>query len=333
MDGLTEKQILTKRNLEYRYYISHSGDHSKPTLLLLHGWPDNALLWQYVIPYLLPLGLKIIVPDLLGYGGTSKPTNVNLYDHRLMTQDVVEILDAEGVDKVIPIGHDFGCWFTFKFQVNAPERCLAAVHIGIAYMPPIPVMPDLETLNAITEHQVGYPRYSYFHLFTAPDAPELFSKRLDSVWHVMHGDRKDWTKYIFCTPNAMREWLEADGTDVPLKPYAQDERLRDEWKADKRTPADWEPTFCWYRAFTEGIQSEADKTIPEERYKLQVPVLAIMCTGDGVNPVETLEAPKQAGLFAELTEKVMEVGHWCTYERPDELSRLIIDYLEAKSLV
>lgn len=333
MDSLEERHISTKRGFHYHCYVSTSRRSTKPTLLLLHGWPDNALLWQYMIQYLLPLDLKIIVPDLLGYGGTSKPTDVKLYDHRLMTQDVLEILDTEGVDKVVPIGHDFGCWFTGKFQVNAPDRCLAAVHIGIAYMPPMPVMPDLETLNALTEQQVGYPRYSYFHLFTAPDAPALFAKQPESVWHVMHGDKKDWTKYVFCTPNAMREWIEAGKTDVRLKPYAQDERLKEEWKSEKRSAADWEPTFCWYRAFTEGIQAEADSTISQDRYKLQVPVLTIMCTGDGVNPVETLEAPKQAGMFADLTEKVMEVGHWCTYEQPKELSELIVEFLKAKNMV
>ncbi|KAK3073226.1 hypothetical protein LTR53_005373 [Teratosphaeriaceae sp. CCFEE 6253] len=264
MDDLQEKHLDTKRGLHYRYYVSATGTASKPALLLLHGWPDSALLWQYVLPYLAYLKLKIIVPDLLGYGGTSKPTRPELYDYRLMAQDILEILDTESVDKVIPVGHDFGCWFAAKCNLVFPERCVATVHIGIAYMPPIPEMPDLDTLNAMTEQQVGYPRYKYFHLFTAPDAPRIFSEHLESAWHVMHGGRPDWTKYIFCTPGAMREFMERGSTDVPLRAYARDETLKQEWMAGLPTAADWESTFCWYRAFTEGVQSAADKLIPVE---------------------------------------------------------------------
>lgn len=116
MDTLQEKHLDTKRGFQYRYYVSPVGDTTKLTLLLLHGWPDSALLWQYVVPYLTPLKLKILVPDLLGYGGTSKPTSPELYDYRRIAEDVSEILDAENIGKVIPIGHDFGCWFTFRFQ-------------------------------------------------------------------------------------------------------------------------------------------------------------------------------------------------------------------------
>ncbi|KAK3673031.1 hypothetical protein LTR78_007142 [Recurvomyces mirabilis] len=330
MDSLQIKHLDVKRGLHYRYYVSKTGDTSKPALLLLHGWPDSAMVWQYTLPYLATLNLRIVVPDLLGYGGTSKPTDIQLYDYRRMSEDLVEILDAEHIDQVIPVGHDFGCWLTQRFQILYADRCVAAVHLGIAFMPPMPVLPDLETLNALTEQQVGYPRYSYFHLFTAPDAPAIFSKNQESVWHVMHGDRKDWIKYIFTTPNAMREWIEAGRTDVPLLPYAQDTRLKEEWKTEKPTSEDWESTFCWYRAFTEGVQSEADRDIPPEQYKLKIPVLTIMCTGDGVNPPETLDPPKEAGLFADLTLEVMEVGHWCTYQAPEELGKIIVNYIQGR---
>lgn len=109
MDSLREKQLQVKRGFRYRYFVSSPSDASNPVLLLLHGWPDNANLWQYVLPYLLPLNCNIVVPDLLGYAGTDMPTDLKAYDYRLMCQDVLDILAAEGIeDKVITIGHDFG---------------------------------------------------------------------------------------------------------------------------------------------------------------------------------------------------------------------------------
>jgi soluble epoxide hydrolase / lipid-phosphate phosphatase len=45
----------------------------------------------------------LTVPDLLGYVGTVKPANVEAYLSRLIVKDIVDILDAERVQKVIGI--------------------------------------------------------------------------------------------------------------------------------------------------------------------------------------------------------------------------------------
>jgi len=47
------------------------------------------------------------VPDLLGYGGTHKPTEKEQYRLKKMSEEAVGILDQEGINKeVIGIGHD-----------------------------------------------------------------------------------------------------------------------------------------------------------------------------------------------------------------------------------
>ncbi|EMC92756.1 hypothetical protein BAUCODRAFT_96023, partial [Baudoinia panamericana UAMH 10762] len=330
MEHLQEKHLTTTRNLHYRYYTSPTPTTTtttapnQPALLLLHGWPDSALLWQPLLPHLLPLPHRLIIPDLLGYGGTSKPTSVPLYNYRLMLQDLLEILHAEGVTTILPIGHDFGCWLIFKLQNLHPSLCVAAVHIGIAYAPPLSQRLDpatlIDTLNTLTTHQVGYPRYSYFHLFTSPRAPSLFARNPRSVWHVLHGDAEDWTKHIFCTPDAMQNFLASSSTDVPLKPYAQNAALYSEWHSNLQTPEDWEASFCWYNAFArESVQMEEDLRVGREKWVLERPVLSVMCRGDGVNPPETLEEAKQAGWLPQGREVVLECGHWCTYEAPEEV--------------
>jgi len=55
-------------------------------------------------------GYGLIVPDMLGYGGTSIPTDPTAYKHTLLAKDVLDILDAEKVQQAIVIGHDwYGC--------------------------------------------------------------------------------------------------------------------------------------------------------------------------------------------------------------------------------
>lgn len=43
------------------------------TILLVHGHPDLAFGWRYQVPHLLSLNLRVIVPDMLGYGDTDAP--------------------------------------------------------------------------------------------------------------------------------------------------------------------------------------------------------------------------------------------------------------------
>lgn len=42
----------------------------KATIFLIHGWPDLSIGWRYQIPSLIEYGMRVVVPDMIGYGGT-----------------------------------------------------------------------------------------------------------------------------------------------------------------------------------------------------------------------------------------------------------------------
>jgi len=50
----------------------------------------------------------MIAPDLLGYGDTDKPRNIEAYDNTIIARQLIDILDHENVDTVIGVGHDWG---------------------------------------------------------------------------------------------------------------------------------------------------------------------------------------------------------------------------------
>ena len=79
----------------------------KPTLLFLHGFPSTSYGWRRQVEFFESKGFPVIVPDLLGYGGTDKPADAQFYKWGDMAGDVIDILDAEKVEKVIAIGHDW----------------------------------------------------------------------------------------------------------------------------------------------------------------------------------------------------------------------------------
>lgn len=110
MDQLEKKERKTSRGFHYSYYVSpdSQADSSKPAILLCHGWPDSANLWQYVVPHLLKTRNKLVIPDLLGAGDSAKPTDPASFQIKAMVEDVMEILDAENIShKIVPVGHDW----------------------------------------------------------------------------------------------------------------------------------------------------------------------------------------------------------------------------------
>ena len=74
MDAFEKKTLKTSRGYTYTYYTSE-GDRSLPTLFFQHGWPDHAEMWKGIAERLIDTKFPIIIPDLLGYDGTDKPTD------------------------------------------------------------------------------------------------------------------------------------------------------------------------------------------------------------------------------------------------------------------
>ena len=127
MDPSKYKDVVTSRRFKYHYYI-HRPSTTATTLLLLHGFPCTSIEWERQVPFFEEKGFSVIVPDLLGYGGTDKPTDPKEYRLKLMVQDVMEILDAEKVDKVISVSHD---WYAAANSIY-PFLCLKRIGPGAA---------------------------------------------------------------------------------------------------------------------------------------------------------------------------------------------------------
>jgi soluble epoxide hydrolase / lipid-phosphate phosphatase len=89
-------------------YICIQAQAGKPTLLFLHGYPSSSYHWHNQVQQCIDAGYGTIAPDLLGYGDTSKPTEVSAYDNTVMAKHVIEILDHEKLPIVVGIGHDVG---------------------------------------------------------------------------------------------------------------------------------------------------------------------------------------------------------------------------------
>jgi pimeloyl-ACP methyl ester carboxylesterase len=101
-------------------------------VVLLHGWPDRADLWDQQIVALNGAGFRTIAPDLRGFGDSDKPTDVASYNLLTLAGDVLGILDHLGVDRARVVGHDWGsalAWAIAGFAGDRVEK-LVAMSVG-----------------------------------------------------------------------------------------------------------------------------------------------------------------------------------------------------------
>lgn len=113
LDPSLYKFHTTTRGYNYSYYFSPPPDTAsaeseseKPFLVFLHGFPSTSNDWQHQVDYFHSEGYGLLVPDMLGYGGTSKPSEADAYVSSGLTQDIIDLMDAEGIlQKAVAIGH------------------------------------------------------------------------------------------------------------------------------------------------------------------------------------------------------------------------------------
>lgn len=329
MDGFEQKTLKTSRGYTYTYYTS-PGDKARPTLFFLHGWPDHAAMWKDIAGPLRSTNHPIIIPDMLGYDGTDKPTDVSAYAWNLVTKDLTDILDAEDRAQCIAIGHDWGSITASRLILYHPERVVGLVNMNAAYRPPNRQPLDLDAANKMTSQTFGFPLWEYWHVFAAPDGPAIMNAALDRVYNAMHGVDGTMKKF-FCTPNAMRDYLTGKtNPDVPLRPYAQDAQYKKAFM-DRLSRDGFDAPQCWYRATKENVHLEGDCKLPEERDVVNVPALYIGATGDVVARPETMYESIKKGLLPQLEQPdLIDAGHWITDEKPEEVLTLLQDWLKRK---
>jgi pimeloyl-ACP methyl ester carboxylesterase len=103
------------------------GDPAGQTVVLIHGYTDNARDWVPLLPYLSPR-FRLILVDIRGHGRSDKPECC--YTRWDFAYDVKLLLDALGVERADVVGHSLGSFITQSFAESWPERARRVVLIS-----------------------------------------------------------------------------------------------------------------------------------------------------------------------------------------------------------
>jgi pimeloyl-ACP methyl ester carboxylesterase len=112
--------------------VHDEGDPDGAPVLLVHGFPDSSHLWRHQVEALANAGMRVVVPDMRGFGASDKPTDVEAYRLTRPVADLIAVLDALGIRRTKLVGHDWGAgvaWVTAALHPDRIER-LVAMSVG-----------------------------------------------------------------------------------------------------------------------------------------------------------------------------------------------------------
>jgi len=137
--GFERRRIKTS-GAEINLVIGGSG----PPLLLLHGYPQTHAMWRKIAPRLAQ-EFTLVIPDLRGYGDSSKPpagSDFAAYSKRALAQDQVETMRALGFERFRVAGHDRGARVTHRLLRDHPGAIEKAALLDI-----VPTLYRFETID------------------------------------------------------------------------------------------------------------------------------------------------------------------------------------------
>ena len=294
-----------------------------PLVLLLHGFPELWYSWRHQLPALAAAGFHAVAPDLRGYGRSDAPQPVEAYSMRNMTADAAGILDALGVETAVVAGHDWGAPIAWHCALMYPERFSAVVALSVPYTPRASSAP-LQALK-----RVFADRFFYIIYFQEPGRAESeleadVRKSMRTILYDWSGDapegaavaRKPEDARLFddaLEPERLPSWLSETDLDYYVSEF-QRTGFRGGLNRYRNMDRDWEDLTHLAGAV---VQQPALFVVGERD-----PVLGFMRTDAMKTHVPNLRK----------TVVVPGCGHWTQQERPAEVNRELIEFLQGLPL-
>lgn len=285
-----ERGSVSANGLEFAYLAVGEG----PLALCLHGFPDTAWTWRHLLPELARAGYRAVAPFTRGYAPTAVPAD-NRYQSGVLALDACELHQALGGDAdAVLVGHDWGALAAYGAACLQPERWRRVVAAAVP--------PGASMAQAFMSFDQL--RRSWYMFFFLADLAEMVVPLNDCEFMVRLW--QDWSPGYGCAEDVAHV------------------------RAALAEPANMAAAIAYYR---ESLQvSRQDPSLSAaQAATLQVPpqpTLYLHGAEDGCISVEF--ARIGAGYLdseGSRYEILEDVGHFLHLERPDEVNRLMVDFL------
>lgn len=125
-------------------------------VVFIHGFPELAYSWRHQVPVLAAGGFRAIAYDQRGYGGSSKPEDVEAYGLRNLVADAIGLLDVLGIERATFVGHDWGSIVVWAAALLHPDRVDRIVSLNVPYRGHCAGFPSTEVIREHLADRFGY---------------------------------------------------------------------------------------------------------------------------------------------------------------------------------
>lgn len=108
------------QDLKMAYMDIQPEKPNSKTVVLLHGKNFNGAYWKTTVEALAKEGYRVIVPDQIGFGKSSKPIGYQ-FTFQQLAQNTKAVLDELKIDKIYLLGHSMGGMIATRFTLMYPE--------------------------------------------------------------------------------------------------------------------------------------------------------------------------------------------------------------------
>ncbi len=300
---------------------------SGPAIVFCHGFPELAFSWRHQLDAVAAAGFHGIAPDQRGYGLTGGPDDPMQYDMGIFCDDLVGMLDAKGIDRAVFCGHDWGGAVVWAMGRLHPDRCLGIIGLNTAAGRPTGLPP---ADDAVPNNIVMTPNY-YVATFMPPGQAEaaleadvrktfdfFLSRGGVDIW-----DAENFPNYPEDSPERQMNLLAMlERDDPPGEPFLPEEVMQ--YFADTYEATGFTGGLNWYRAIP-----RMGTVMANAASRIEVPCLYVGAEHDVILPPTSANGMED---FISDLEKytVAGSGHWTQQEKPEEVNRVILDWLSRK---
>ena len=273
-----------------------AGPRGAPTVLLLHGFPEAAFVWDEVMRSLAPR-VRCVAPNQRGYERSSAPTEVAAYRVKHLVADLVALIESLGAPLPLLVAHDWGGALAWNLAAQRPELLRRLLIVNAPH--------PATFLRELRDNPRQQQASAYMNFLARPDAAALLAE--DDF-------RRLWPFF-----NAMGavSWL-----DESMR-----ERYRQVWRYGLAGPA------AWYAASPLRPPTGPDDPIvtlhlPDALSICRVPTTVLWGEADSALLPGLLDGLERWVPRLQL-QRVSGASHWIVHEQPArvvaEIERLLGD--------
>ncbi|KAJ6626483.1 Alpha/Beta hydrolase protein [Mycena sp. CBHHK59/15] len=344
MDPSLYKNIVTRRGINYHYFFSPAAP-DKPTLVFIHGFPSNAYeCWRHQVVFFVKHGYGVLAPDLLGYGGTDKPTEVASYAKSLMAADIISIMDKEDINtnsKVYAIGHDWGvllsfphrrtntqplrgCALTSGLATFYPSRFAGFAFLAFGYLTPNPEF-EIESFHRVFDTLAGHECFGYWHFFKEDGADKIIADHMDAFMSILYPQKSETWLTDMAPRDKLKAWILSDRVTPPPSYLTQEDFNRQKAELLKGGMAG---PLCWYKQYATGVVAQDDKLAPKENYIIKQPVFFGAAHEDYICIAKAVLITMKDSC-PNLTVRDYQTDHWVQLAAPEKVNTDFLKWIES----